>query len=70
MEEDFLPFEYYCQLLNDERTLQPALKCPQRKESVLGPFFPFVNLLKIEKKTVALEIFWNYSLWAKVDCSH
>lgn len=61
-------FEYYYQLLNDERTLQPALRCPQREETVLGAFFPFVQLLKIEKKTTVLEIFCNGDLWAKVDC--
>lgn len=43
-----MPFEYYYQLLNNERTLQPALRCPQREETVLGTFFPFVQLLKIE----------------------
>lgn len=42
----------------------------KRRASAWTIFFPFVNLLKIDKKTAILEILWNYGLWTKVDCSH
>lgn len=52
-----MPFDYYYQLLNDEKILQTALRCPQREETVLSTFFPFVQLLKILEKNTILEIF-------------